>query len=81
MLAWANLLEGDEAVGALPLDFVRVGHHRRFSHLGVLHEGWLDLGGAQQVPRDVDHVINPTRHPDVAVTVLFTTWKPSNVLI
>lgn len=65
-----DLLESDKAVSALSLDFVWVRHYRCLCHLGVFHKRGLNLSGTQQVPRNIDHVIYSSGHPDVAITVL-----------
>ena len=61
--------QGDVGVDALALDGVRVAHHRRLGHVRVRDQRALDLGGAEPVARDVEHVVHPPRDPVVAVRV------------
>ena len=41
-----------------PLHLVRVGHHRRLHHGGVLVDGILDFGRAEAVAAHVNHVVD-----------------------
>ena len=61
--------EDHVGVDPLPLDRVREAHHRRLGHRVVGHEGALDLGRAQPVAGDVQHVVDPAGDPVVAVLV------------
>src|SRR5208282_3703188 len=44
-------------------------HHRGLGDGGVTHEGVLDLGGRDAVPRDVHDVVHPSEQPQIAVQV------------
>ena len=61
----------DQHVGedALALDLVREADHRGLGHGLVRDQGALDLGGAQAVAADVDHVVDAAGDPVVAVLV------------
>lgn len=61
------LAQCDEAVGTLALDLMGVRHDSSLSYARVLDKSWLDLGSAEQVARYVDHIIDTTGHPYVAV--------------
>ena len=62
-------LEGDIGPDALALDVVRKADDRSLGDGVVAHEGALDLGGAQAMAGDVDHVVDAARDPVVAVGV------------
>ena len=61
--------QGDVAIDALALDVVRVADHRRLGDLGVADQRAFDLGGAEPVAGDVEHVVDPAGDPVIAVLV------------
>src|SRR5262249_38738351 len=61
--------QGDVGVDALALDLVRVADHGGLGHGRVADQGALDLGGAEAVAGDVDHVVDAAGDPVVAVLV------------
>ncbi len=52
---------------------MRIPNNRRLSDLRMCHQRAFDFGGAHTVPRDVDHVIDTTGNPVIAVFVTATT--------
>lgn len=66
---WSTLVGRDEAVKALALDRVGVRDDSSFCHVGVLDEGGLDLGCAQQVARHVQHVVHAACDPQISIFV------------
>ena len=60
-------LERDVGVDALALDVVREADDGGLGHLQVGDQGAFDLGGADAMARDVDHVVDPAGDPVVAV--------------
>mmetsp|Transcript_49907 Transcript_49907/g.129989 ORF Transcript_49907/g.129989 Transcript_49907/m.129989 type:complete len:303 (+) Transcript_49907:472-1380(+) len=63
------LVDGQVDVDPLALDRMRVAHDRRLGHVGVQHHRRLHLGRADAVTARVDHIVDATRDPDVAVLV------------
>ena len=61
--------QGDVAVDALALDVVRIADHRRLGDRGVADQRAFDLGGAEPVAGDVEHVVDPAGDPVIAVLV------------
>jgi hypothetical protein len=59
----------DVGVDALALDVVRVADDRGLGDGLVQHQRGLDLGGAQPVAGDVEHVVDAPGDPVVAVLV------------
>ena len=51
------------------LDVVREADHRGLGHRLVRDQRALDLGGAEPVARDVEHVVDAAGDPVVAVLV------------
>ena len=62
-------LQRDVGVDALALDVVREADDRRLGDLRVGDQGALDLGRAQAVAGDVEHVVDAAGDPVVAVLV------------
>ncbi len=64
-----TVIERNEGVDGLALD--RVGHadHRRLGDPRVRNERRLDLGGAETVPGNIDHVVETAHDPKIAVLV------------
>ena len=62
-------LQRHVGVDALALDVVRVADHGGLGDLGVADQRALDLGGAEAVAGDVDHVVDAAGDPVVAVLV------------
>ena len=56
-------------VDPLALDVVRVADDRRLGDRLVADQRALDLGGADPVAGDVDHVVDAAHQPEVAVLV------------
>ena len=61
--------QGDVAVDALALDVVRVADHRGLGDERVADQGALDLGRAEPVAGDVEHVVDPAGDPVIIVLV------------
>ena len=59
----------ERGVDAFALDGVGEADHGRLGHVGMEHDGRLDLGGADAVARRVDDVVDPSGDPDVPVLV------------
>ena len=59
----------DVAIDALALDVVRIADHRRLGDERVADQGALDLGGAEPVAGDVEHVVDPAGDPVITVLV------------
>ena len=59
----------DVRIDALTLDVVRTADGRGFRDLGMRHQRAFDFGGAESMARDVEHVVDATRDPVVAVFV------------
>ena len=62
-------LQGHIGVDALALDVVRIADDRGLGDLGMGDQRALDLGGAEPVPGDIDHVVDPAGDPVVPVLV------------
>src|SRR5690606_29632604 len=62
-------VQGDVGVDALSLDVVREAHDRGLGDAVVADQRALDLGGADAVAADVDHVVHAPGDPPVAVGV------------
>ncbi len=58
-----------EGVDGLPFDLVRQADGRRLGHGRVADQRDLDLGRAQPVAGDLDHVVHAADDPEVAVLV------------
>jgi hypothetical protein len=56
-------------VDALTLEVVRVAHDRGFGYLGMRDKRALNLGSAEPMARDIDHVVHPARQPIVSVPI------------
>ena len=54
---------------AWPVSAIGLADHRRLGDLLVGDDRRLDLGGREPVAGDVDHVVDPPDHPEVAVGV------------
>ena len=61
--------QGDVGIDRLTLDIVRIADTGRFGDLGMRHQRAFDLGGADTVAGDVDHVVDPAGDPVIAVGV------------
>ena len=61
--------EGDEGADRLAGVLVGLADHRRLGDVGVGDDRRLDLGGREPVAGDVDDVVDPADHPEVAVGV------------
>src|SRR5690606_41341255 len=61
--------QADIAINALPLDVVRVADHSRFADLGMADQRAFDFGCAHAVAGYVDHVIDATGDPQIAILV------------
>src|SRR5207302_629122 len=69
---FARLFAGhqrDIRVDALPLDVVRVADDGGFRHLGMRHQRALDLGPAEPVAGDIDHVVDAPGDPVIAAGI------------
>src|SRR6185369_13349642 len=64
------LFERDEADERLALEIVGFADRGRFRDRRMADEGAFDLGRADAVTRDVEHVVNASDDPVVAVLVL-----------
>ena len=53
----------------LAFEIVRATNHCCFGDSWMAHQGGFNLHGAETVTGDVDHVINPTHHPEVPVGI------------
>jgi len=62
-------VQGDEGVDGGALDLVREADDRRFGDLGMRDERAFDLGCADAVAGDVDHVVDAAGDPVVSVLV------------
>ena len=69
-LALGVALQGDEGADRLAGVLVGLADHRRLGDLRVGDDRRLDLGGREPVAGDVDDVVDPPDHPEVAVLVL-----------
>ena len=58
--------EGDDRLAGV---LVVLADHGRLGHVGVGDDRRLDLGRREAVPGDVDDVVDPPDHPEVAVAV------------
>ena len=61
--------QGDEGADRLAGVLVGLADHRRLGDLVVGDDRRLDLGGREPVAGDVDDVVDPPDHPEVAVLV------------
>ena len=61
--------QGDEGADRLAGVLVGLADHRRLGDVGVGDDRRLDLGGREPVAGDVDDVVDPPDHPEVAVGV------------
>src|SRR5687768_9673707 len=62
-------LHGDKADHSLTLQFIRPAHDSGFRHRRMRDQRTLDFAGAEPVPGDVEHVVDPAHNPEVAVLV------------
>jgi len=62
-------LERHERDDRLARELVRLRHDGSLGDLLVGHDRRLDLGGREAMPRDVDHVVDPSDDPQVSVLV------------
>src|SRR5438270_2879096 len=62
-------VQGDEGVNRLALDVVRVCDDRGLRDFRVGDERAFDLGGADTMTRDVDHVVDAAGDPIITVLV------------
>src|SRR4051812_35551166 len=67
--AFLASVERDVDVDAGALDVVRVADDGGFGDLGVADQGTLDLGGAEPVAGNVEHVVDAAGDPVIAVRV------------
>src|SRR5258707_6615555 len=59
----------DIGINALPFDVMRIADDGRLRHLGMRHQRALDLGGAEPVAGDVDHIVDAAGDPVIAVGI------------
>ena len=69
VVALVVALERDEGADRLAGVLVGLADHRRLGDLRVGDDRRLDLRGREAVAGDVDHVVDPAEHPEVAVLV------------
>ena len=62
-------LQGHKGHNRLSLEVIGSAHHCSLSHRWMADQGRFNLHGAQPVSRDVDDVVNPAHHPEVAVAI------------
>ena len=69
-------LERHEDHERVALQLVGLPHGRGLGHRGVAHERALDLGRADAVARDVEHVVDAPDDPEVAVLIAARRRRP-----
>src|SRR5947199_8441161 len=62
-------IQRDESVDRGALDVMREADNGSLGDLGVSNQGALDLGGADAMARDIDHVVDAAGNPIIAILV------------
>src|SRR5690554_4254284 len=67
------LFERDEGDETLALQLIRTPDRRRLGHIRVSDKAALDLGRAETMPRDIEHIVDTAHHPIKAVLIASRT--------
>src|SRR4029450_8414958 len=58
-----------ESIDGIAAHFVGHAYDRRLGHLGMADQRTFDLGGAQPVAADLDHIVHAPNDPEIAILI------------